>query len=71
MGANESSLYHRISATESSWLAGLISQGRLTLPLITAEFNMEATRVPSCLKGCPNMFGLSEIVYDLVGRVRV
>jgi len=50
MGAKESSLYHKISATESSGLAGLISQARLTLPLITAEFNMEAAvRLSDCI----------------------
>lgn len=31
-----------MSATESSLVAGLISQARLTFPLITAEFNIDA-----------------------------
>lgn len=44
MGANESSLYHSIRATESSALAGLISQARFTVPLITAEFTIDAAR---------------------------
>lgn len=44
MGALESSLYHRISATESSAFAGLISHARFTVPLITAEFTIDAAQ---------------------------
>lgn len=42
MGARESSLYQRMSATESSPLAGLISQDRPTLPLTSARLTIDA-----------------------------
>ena len=45
MGDRESSLYQRISATESSALAGLISQARLTLALTSARLTMDAVLV--------------------------
>lgn len=41
-GVRESSLYQRMSATESSGVGGVISHGRATFPRTTAVYRMEA-----------------------------
>lgn len=67
MGASESSLYQRISATESSALAVLISQGRLAFPLASARLSMDAASSAWLTREVKSIIGIGLAREDIPG----